>query len=107
MPLVDELEDELELLELLDDELELLEELDELEEPLLLQSAACGLPPLPSISCMLSIFARPPLVVACKRMRWLPALGKLTVVDAVFQVDQPPVAGKLTLEPTVLPLIIT
>ena len=85
-----ELEDELELEELLlEDELELVP----------LQLAACG--SLPVIS-RLSIFPRPLLLVACKRMRWLPAL-KLMLVDAVLQVAHAPVPGKLTAEPAALP----
>ena len=94
-----------ELLELddeLDDELELLLD-DELDVVVPLQLAACGLLP---VICKLSIFAKPPLVVACKRMRWLP-LVKLTVADAVLQVVHAPVPGKLTLETTVLPSTIT
>lgn len=91
-------EDELELLddelELLEEELELLDdELELLLEPL--QLAACGLLP---VTWRLSIFANPSPVVACKRIRWLPAL-KLILADAVFQVSHEPVPAKLTAEP--------
>ena len=55
-----EVDDEFELL----DELELDDELD--DEPVPLQLAACGFTP---DTCMLSMFANPPLVVACKRIR--------------------------------------
>lgn len=94
-------EDEDELLVVLEPELELLElelELLELEEELLVVEPPTGplqLPaptPLPEI-CRLSIFARPALVVACKRSRLLPAT-RFTEAVALAQVAQAPVPAK-------------
>lgn len=101
-----ELEDELELL-LDEDELELDElELEELDVVLLpvppLQLPAAGLTPL---IVMLSMFARPALLVASTRMRLLPAT-RLAVTEADGpQVVHEPVASKAKL-PTVAPFTI-
>lgn len=93
-------EDELlldELDELLDDELDD----DELDEPP--QSAALGLMP---VIDRLSMFANPPLVVACRRMVLKPAFRFTVTEPESAQLVHEPVPGMLTLD-TVAPLTIT
>ena len=89
MPAPEELELLLEELELLD-ELELLLELeleedDELE-PLQLPAAAPG-----PVTTMVSIFARPAALVACRVSMLLPATKFTVAVDELVQVVQAPV----------------
>jgi hypothetical protein len=84
----DELLLELELL--LDEELELLE--DELDVPP--QSAAPGLTPVIEME---SMFASPPLPVACKRIVLKPAFRFTVTEPESVQLVHAPVVGKSTL----------
>jgi hypothetical protein len=91
LPLVDELELELEDELLLDEELddELLELLED-EPP---QAAACVAVPEGMVTVRLSIFTRPALLVASSRMLLMPAFRSANTVVEKAQVVNEPVAG--------------
>ena len=98
----EELLDELEVDELVDDDDEL--ELLELEVLVFVQLVACGLLP---VTVMLSILAKPALLVASKRILFQPAFNETVTLPESLHVVHEPVPLKLTADICVDPLTIT